>query len=82
VGAAVLVEGEDPKLLLWAPFLRLVWRPLQLLAVFRSVRTWTHGGSERWRTMERYNTVEMPAPRPEVQPPTAAGCAGAEATRV
>ncbi|HMC81000.1 MAG TPA: glycosyltransferase family 2 protein, partial [Acidimicrobiia bacterium] len=59
---AVLVEKEDRRLLLWAPFLRLVWRPLQLLAVFRSVRSWAHGDSEGWRTIERYNTVDVPGP--------------------
>jgi hypothetical protein len=63
VCGVVLAEREDARLLLWAPFLRLVWRPLQLFAVFRSVRRWAHGDAELWRKMERYNTVEMPAAR-------------------
>jgi len=60
IAVAVLVEKEDRRLLLWAPFLRLVWRPLQLLAVVRSVRSWAHGDEERWSTIERYNTVDVP----------------------
>jgi hypothetical protein len=60
VAVAVMVEKEDRHLLLWTPFLRLVWRPLQLLAVVRSVRSWAHGDSERWRAIERYNTVPVP----------------------
>ena len=60
IAVAVLVEKEDRRLLLWAPFLRLVWRPLQLLAVVRSVRSWAHGDNEGWRTIERYNTVNVP----------------------
>ncbi|HEV7687788.1 MAG TPA: hypothetical protein VGQ80_14535, partial [Acidimicrobiia bacterium] len=63
VTAAVLVEREDPRLLLCAPFLRLVWRPLQLVAVARSVRSWVHGDAGQWRTIERYNTVELPPTR-------------------
>jgi hypothetical protein len=63
VTAAVLVEREDPRLILWAPFLRLVWRPLQLVAVAGSVRSWIHGDAGQWRTIERYNTVELPPTR-------------------
>ena len=62
IAVAVLVEKEDRRLLVWAPFLRLVWRPLQLLAVLRSVRSWAHGDAEGWRTIERYNTVDVPGP--------------------
>jgi len=57
---AVLVEREDRRLLWWAPCLRLVWRPLQLFAVIRSVRSWAHGDAEGWRTIERYNSVDVP----------------------
>jgi cellulose synthase/poly-beta-1,6-N-acetylglucosamine synthase-like glycosyltransferase len=60
IAVTVLVEKDDRRLLLWAPFLRLVWRPLQLLAVLRSVRSWAHGDNEGWRTIERYNTVDVP----------------------
>jgi peptidoglycan-N-acetylglucosamine deacetylase len=68
IAVAVLVEKEDRRLLVWAPFLRLVWRPLQLLAVFRSVRSWAHGDAEGWRAIERYNTVDVPGPAlPEPQ---------------
>jgi hypothetical protein len=63
VTAAVLVEREDLRLLLWAPLLRLVWRPLQLVAVARSVRSWVHGDVGQWRTIERYNSVELPPTR-------------------
>jgi peptidoglycan-N-acetylglucosamine deacetylase len=61
-GAAVLAEREDPRLLLAAPLSRLVWRPLQLFAVIGSVRRWTHGDGQRWSKVERYNTVDVPAP--------------------
>jgi peptidoglycan/xylan/chitin deacetylase (PgdA/CDA1 family) len=63
VTAAVLVEREDLRLLLWAPLLRLVWRPLQLVAVSWSVRSWVHGDAGQWRTIERYNSVELPPTR-------------------
>jgi hypothetical protein len=36
--------------------------------VLHSVRSWTRGNSENWRTIERYNTVDAPAaapPQPE-----------------
>jgi cellulose synthase/poly-beta-1,6-N-acetylglucosamine synthase-like glycosyltransferase len=68
VAVAVLAEGEDRRLLLWVPFLRLVWRPLQLFAVFRSVGRWSLGGAERWRKIERYGTVELPVPGAALRP--------------
>ena len=66
--AAVVAEREEPSLVLMAPLLRVLWRPLQLFAVFCSVHRWTHGGAERWRRVERYNTVEVAATSPEFGP--------------
>jgi len=58
----VVAEGEDLRLILSVPFLRLVWRPLQLLAAFRSIGLWLRGTAESWRHIERYNTVEVAGP--------------------
>ena len=67
VTAAVVVgEREDRRLLAVVPLLRLVWRPLQLLAVVGSVVRWVRGEDEHWRRVRRLNTVVVPASRPRV----------------
>jgi len=62
VTAAVVVwEGEDWRLLGVVPLLRLLWRPLQLVAVIGSVGRWARGEGERWRRVRRLNSVVVPA---------------------
>ena len=56
---AIALDHEDPRLLLWAPLLRYVWRPLQLLSVARSVRRWIRGQDDTWRRVHRYGTVPL-----------------------
>jgi peptidoglycan/xylan/chitin deacetylase (PgdA/CDA1 family)/spore germination protein YaaH/GT2 family glycosyltransferase len=59
--AVVLAEGEDRRMLAVVPLLRLVWRPLQLLAVVGSVARWLSGEGEHWRRVRRLNSVIVPA---------------------
>ena len=59
--AVVIGEREDPRLLVAVPLLRLVWRPLQLVAVFGSVVRWTRAEGEGWRPVRRLNSVVVPA---------------------
>jgi cellulose synthase/poly-beta-1,6-N-acetylglucosamine synthase-like glycosyltransferase len=61
VTAAVVVwEGEEWRLLAAVPLLRLVWRPLQLVAVVGSVGRWVRGEGEHWRRVRRLNSVIVP----------------------
>src|SRR5581483_7271476 len=62
--AVVLAEREDRRLLLAAPLLRLVWRPLTMIAVAGSSVRWVTGERVRWRRVRRRNTVVVPAPAP------------------
>ena len=59
--AVVVGEREDPRLLADVLWLRLVWRPLQLVAVLGSVVRWARGERERWRRVRRLNSVVVPA---------------------
>jgi cellulose synthase/poly-beta-1,6-N-acetylglucosamine synthase-like glycosyltransferase len=59
--AVVVAEGEDRRMLAVVPLLRLVWRPLQLLAVVGSVARWLSGEGEHWRRIRRRNSVIVPA---------------------
>ena len=59
--AVVLAEGEDRRMLAVVPLLRLVWRPLQLVAVVGSVARWLSGEGEHWRRVRRLNSVIVPA---------------------
>ncbi len=60
---AVALDRERWSLLLSAPLLRLVWRPIQLYAVIRSLYLWFCGRALGWRRVERYGTV-VPVPVP------------------
>jgi len=62
--AVVAGEREDPRLIAAVPFLRLVWRPLQLVAAAGSTVGWLRREPERWRRIRRRNTVVVPAPAP------------------
>ena len=55
----VALEREDWRLAAVAPLLRVVWRPLQLLAVAYSFRRWVQGRGETWRQLERHNSVDV-----------------------
>jgi hypothetical protein len=59
--AVVAGEREDPRLLAAVPLLRLVWRPLQLVAAAASALRWARGEPERWRRIHRRNSVVVPA---------------------
>jgi hypothetical protein len=43
-----------------APLLRLLWRPLQLAVVIRSLRRWAVGADQQWDKVGRYDTVYLP----------------------
>jgi cellulose synthase/poly-beta-1,6-N-acetylglucosamine synthase-like glycosyltransferase len=69
IAGAVLADREDRRLLLVTPFMRLVWRPLQLIAAIRSVRRWMLGRNDKWRRVNRHNSVptlssELATPEP------------------
>jgi cellulose synthase/poly-beta-1,6-N-acetylglucosamine synthase-like glycosyltransferase len=57
ISGAVLVDHEQRRLLLVTPFMRLVWRPLQLIAAIRSVRRWMVGRHDQWHRVHRHNSV-------------------------
>lgn len=57
---AVALDGERIRMVLFAPLLRLVWRPLQLLVLARATRRWAVGDGERWRKVTRYGHVGAP----------------------
>jgi cellulose synthase/poly-beta-1,6-N-acetylglucosamine synthase-like glycosyltransferase len=56
---AVAADGERWWLVALAPLLRLLWRPLQLAVVIRSLRRWAVGGDQRWDKVGRYDTVAL-----------------------
>jgi len=59
--AVVVGEREDPRLLADVVWLRLVWRPLQLVAVVGSIVRWVRGEREHWRRVRRLNSVVVPS---------------------
>jgi hypothetical protein len=59
--AVVVAEGEDRRLLAAVPLLRLVWRPLTMVAVVGSLARWVSGEREHWGRVRRLNTVVVPA---------------------
>jgi peptidoglycan-N-acetylglucosamine deacetylase len=54
---AVAADGERWSLVALAPLLRLLWRPLQLVVVIRSLRRWAVGAEQHWDKIDRYDTV-------------------------
>jgi peptidoglycan/xylan/chitin deacetylase (PgdA/CDA1 family)/spore germination protein YaaH/drug/metabolite transporter superfamily protein YnfA len=61
IAMGLLMDGERKRFLLLAPLMRVLWRPLQLVAVMLSVQRWLHGTAESWRRVPRYNTVPAEA---------------------
>jgi hypothetical protein len=59
VALATLIDGEDLRYIALTPLMRILWRPLQLVAVLVSVNRWVHGSTETWRKVRRYNTVPV-----------------------
>lgn len=57
VVVAIALDRERWTLLLGAPLLRLVWRPIQMVAVIRSVYQWLVGQRTGWRKVTRYGTA-------------------------
>jgi len=57
---AVAADGERWSLVALAPLLRLLWRPLQLAVVIRSLRRWAVGAEQQWDKVGRYDTVYFP----------------------
>ena len=55
----VLLNRESPRLLLYIPLLRLIWRPLQLYAIGASTTRWLSGQSDGWRKVTRYDSVDL-----------------------
>jgi hypothetical protein len=56
---AVAADGERWSLVALAPLLRLLWRPLQLAVVIRSLRRWAVGAEQHWDKVGRYDTVYL-----------------------
>ncbi|HEV7536428.1 MAG TPA: glycosyltransferase, partial [Acidimicrobiia bacterium] len=68
---AVAADGERWSLVALAPLLRLLWRPLQLAVVIRSLRRWAVGAEQHWDKVGRYDTVYLaPAEIDLVELPT------------
>jgi len=57
---AVAADGERWSLVALSPLLRLLWRPLQLAVVIRSLRRWAVGTDQQWDKVGRYDTVFLP----------------------
>jgi cellulose synthase/poly-beta-1,6-N-acetylglucosamine synthase-like glycosyltransferase len=57
---AVAADGERWSLVALSPLLRLLWRPLQLAVVIRSLRRWAVGADQHWDKVGRYDTVFLP----------------------
>ena len=57
---AVAADGERWSLVALSPLLRLLWRPLQLVVVIRSLRRWAVGADQGWDKVGRYDTVFLP----------------------
>ncbi len=55
---AVAVDRESPSMVLLAPLLRLIWRPLQLWIVACSALRFARGEDESWRQITRHNSVK------------------------
>jgi len=55
---AIALDGERLRMIFFAPLLRVLWRPLQLVVLARASRRWAIGGSERWRKVTRYGHVQ------------------------
>ena len=55
----VVANRESPRLLLYVPLLRLVWRPLQLYAIAISTMRWLGGQGDVWRKVTRYDSVDV-----------------------
>jgi peptidoglycan-N-acetylglucosamine deacetylase len=56
---AVAIDREKPSIVLLAPLLRVVWRPLQLWIVASSTRRFARGEDVAWRKITRHNSVGM-----------------------
>jgi peptidoglycan-N-acetylglucosamine deacetylase len=56
---AVAADGERWSLVALAPLLRVLWRPLQLVVVIRSLRRWAVGAEQHWDKVDRYDTVSL-----------------------
>jgi cellulose synthase/poly-beta-1,6-N-acetylglucosamine synthase-like glycosyltransferase len=54
---AVAMDRERFRIVLLAPLMRLIWRPLQLWIVVRSAQRFARGEDERWRKITRTNSV-------------------------
>jgi hypothetical protein len=54
---ALRSDGESLRLLLLVPAARFIWRPLILLAVAGSMRSWLLGRTIGWNQATRHNTV-------------------------
>ena len=69
VTAGVVIAGrEDRRLLVAAPLLRLLWRPLTTFAVVGSTVRWVTGERVHWRRIRRRNSVVVPARAPARTP--------------
>ncbi|HVW32455.1 MAG TPA: glycosyltransferase, partial [Acidimicrobiia bacterium] len=62
--AVVAAEHEQPRLLADVLLLRLLWRPITMVAVLGSTVRWLAGERVGWRRVRRRNSVVVPAPVP------------------
>ena len=56
---ALRSDGESLRLLLLVPAARFIWRPLILLAVAGSMRSWLLGRTIGWNQATRHNTARV-----------------------
>jgi peptidoglycan/xylan/chitin deacetylase (PgdA/CDA1 family)/GT2 family glycosyltransferase len=70
---AVRLDREDPRLVAWAPAMRFVWRPLQLVAALQAMWRWGQDQPVHWTKVTRRNTVVVPLTAAGGQPSVAPG---------
>ena len=65
---AFRLDGERTGPLWTLPLQQFVYRQLMYLVVIQSVVTAVAGTRLRWQRMERYGSLQMPAPTPRTAP--------------
>ncbi|MHB8511783.1 MAG: glycosyltransferase [Actinomycetota bacterium] len=69
VSIGLAAEREDWRLLAYAPFARLMWRPIQLAAAYQSAWRYMQSHSDPWHRLARTNNVPLPEPAEPVSIP-------------
>ena len=61
LAVAVLVDKEDWRLMLYAPAVHFIWRPIQLCATWQAAWRWVKDQPHKWHALKRTDSVPAPA---------------------